>query len=392
MNRRSFIKATGAGLAGFALRGRGQTKSPNVLLVIVDQMRRPVWFRGNHLHNYEALRSESVEFTNHFVCSVPCSPSRACLMTGLTPSQNGAGCNDNDLINLTSPTIGDFFRGIGYQTPYFGKWHLGDEVGRTDFEFMTPDFVRGSRHGEDKEIVNTFKDWLPNRGSDPWIAIVSYLNPHGICGGNDWRHPPFWKINKLPDNHHDFGKYSSIRVGRENSRTPEQNDYESWLGYLNWYLYFSRRSDDRLGDIISAVKDVGIYEDTLIIFTSDHGEMAGSHGMIGKPPVPFTEVLQVPLLWRVPNGVPGHITQVGSNMDVFATLAAMLGQTLDGVDGHDLFTPRPDAYAYFEASLGNGKSCYGQRDARLAWMRYPAGLESYDLVKDPLMLNPEVFK
>ena len=57
---------------------------------------------------------------------------------------------------------------------------------------------------------------------------------------------------------------------------------------------------------------------------------------------------------------------------------------------HDLFSVRPDAYAYFEAKLHSGDICYGQRDSQSAWMTYPTGTETYDLVEDPLMLNPVV--
>ncbi len=127
INRRDFIKGSAAAGAGLALAGPrlfGQeiTSKPNVLLFLVDQMRQPKWFPAEaHLPNFETLKSAGIEFTRHFVSAVPCSPSRACLLTGLHIDQHGVKTNvggeEQESLNSAIPTLGHLFRQAGYQTP-----------------------------------------------------------------------------------------------------------------------------------------------------------------------------------------------------------------------------------------------------------------------------------
>jgi len=393
MDRRRFLQLTSlAGLFSALPFSSRSGSNPNILFIIVDQMRRPVWFRENRLPHYNKLRSESVEFTNHFVCSVPCSPSRACLMTGTYPNQHRAWKSpEKDGVGLDPaiPTIGSFFQGIGYQTVYFGKWHLGDEAGRSDFEFKTEDFISGPRHGEDKIIVDSFHSWVEeNADLGPWLAVVSLLNPHRICGHSDWANPPVRDIKRLPYNWLDFGKKPSLEIEWPGSSRFDTRDPNLALGYLNWYYYFNQRMDAHLGTIIAILKQLKIYRDTLVVFTSDHGEMGCSHGLARKPPVPYTEVLNVPLLIKLPGDKGYAVNSISENIDVFPTLTAMFGSIPDYLQGKNLLGRLPpNKYAYFEAMLESGKICYGQRDAKWSSFEYPNGKELYNLFKDPLMLN-----
>ncbi|HUT52386.1 MAG TPA: sulfatase-like hydrolase/transferase, partial [bacterium] len=303
MDRREFVKKSGAGGAALMLAGAGGARAagPNVLLFIVDQMREPRWFpEGARLPSLERLKQRGVAFTNHFVSAVPCSPSRACLMTGLHMDQNGVFNNMNRAeqppLDPGIPTIGRLFRDAGFSTPYFGKWHLGQpldnrERGGLDaygFEWLMSPPRRFAFPGllGDGSVARGAAEWIKGHASRgaPWLLTVSLVNPHDICSYPRLDVPPVLVpdvTERLPENWDDdlAGKPRCQREYQEAYAAAagkmDLNDEKTWRHYLDYYFYLTRRSDALLGEVLDALAASGQEGNTIVVFTSDHGDMLG---------------------------------------------------------------------------------------------------------------------
>lgn len=372
-DRRNFLKSAASGLAvgaaaslGISGRVRGADR-PNVMLVIVDQMRLPRWFpAGAHLPNYERLKSQGVEFVNHFVAAVPCSPSRACLFTGLHMDQNGVKTNisprsGQPALSPVLPNLGRLFQDSGYQTPYFGKWHLSparewkqDRLAPYGFELQPPDHSAGLFPGltNDPKWTSAAVQWLANPANhrSPWFLTVSLINPHDICSFPRVRVPsPLLPkvIDRLPDNWDDDLKskprcqaqyQQAYKVASGDMR---DDDPGLWKELLDEYYYLSRQMDRELGRLLAALEASGQAGRTVIVFTSDHGEMGGSHRLRAKGPFAYLENTNVPLVISGP-GVPKALrsSALSQNVDLFPTLAGLIGVDAKSqspiLPGHDL--------------------------------------------------------
>lgn len=315
MNRRNFISLTGAGALSSCVSNIDcpspvrRTKWPNVLLIIVDQMRRPIWFE-HPLPNYERMIVGGVDFTSHYCNAVPCSPSRACIMTGLYREEHRVLDNlhrKNNIqpdMNKSLITLGDLAQLAGYDTGYFGKWHLSQEVGGYGFDVFTDDHWgcvdAGCDH--DEHTTELALNWIHNRKS-PWFAVAGLVNPHDVCYVKGTAHTPLEMHTILPD-----------------------NIIESYMGVdecferLDYYYYFTRKMDDCLGTILDNTD-----RDTLVIFTSDHGEMCGSYGLTGKRAELYAENIHVPMVMQWSGLDHKAIKERTSSIDIFRTLWELWG-------------------------------------------------------------------
>lgn len=353
IDRRTVLKGTAAaagvaaaGIGGYQLLSRaGRDHSagrPNILVIIVDQMRAPQWFPdatklGELLPNLDRLRQRSVSFESHYSASNMCTPSRGVLTTGLYSHQTGClytgeGATESTLAPRF-PTWGTMLREQGYRTWWWGKWHLGDVADTTPDGLDVHGFSGGtypSPNGGpnqglklDHTIVDQFDGWFADHaGSGPWCTTVSLVNPHDIC---------WWPRNPLPDAvPHVF---SGLPVNFENAddlrrrgKPQLQIDYMNfmsplmtgpvpysgpemaaqWARCLDNYLWLHQQVDVQIGrvlDTLAARPDVE--RDTVVVFTSDHGEYAGSHGLRGKGAGIYEESIRVPLYIHDP---AGHLT------------------------------------------------------------------------------------
>jgi arylsulfatase A-like enzyme len=366
MDRREFVKKSGAGGAALMLAGAGsgaQAKRPNLLLFIVDQMREPRWFpESARLPNLTRLKDRGVAFTNHFVSAVPCSPSRACLMTGRHMDRNGVFNNMNareqPSLDPAIPTLGHVFRQAGYRTPYFGKWHLslkrdGAGLEPYGFDWIKPTPPRWPFPGlmGDGSVTDAALDWIkgPAGRGAPWFLTVSLINPHDICSYPRLDVPPFLVpdgTDRLPDNWND-DLANKPRCQREYQEayaavagTMSLNDEKTWRHYLDYYYYLTAKTDQLLGCTLDALSASGQSDNTVVIFTSDHGDMGGSHRLRSKGPCAYRENVNVPLVIADPRGVQGlRCEALCQNVDLFPTLAAIAGadpSSLPSLPGHDL--------------------------------------------------------
>lgn len=355
MKRREFIKTWASAMAGLAAgaAGAGALGRPNVLLILVDQMRRPRWFPEHAgLPNFERLKAGGIEFTRHYTSAVPCSPSRACLFTGLHMDQHGVSLNVNnrdfqESLDPCIPTLGHMFRDAGYRTPYFGKWHLTlkeeyKKEGLAAYGFE--EWNEPDRHGIpyegiifDRSYADGAIDWIEREGrKGPWFLVCSLINPHDICFYPRFDVPPVFirdVFDKLPENWHDdlsgkprcqaeYAVTSSAVSGKMGA-----NDEKTWLHYLDYYYYLTLRIDMQLGRILNALEASGQARDTIVIFTSDHGDMGGSHGLRAKGPFVYEENTNVPLVISWPGRLAGGVSTgaLSQNVDLFPTLAGLVG-------------------------------------------------------------------
>jgi arylsulfatase A-like enzyme len=337
MKRRTFLKnagLTGAAVLGASV-GRPTTRSsstsgsassavkPNILVIIVDQLRIPRWFPNQAqldqlLPNVAALRRRSVSFKRHYTAATACTPSRAALLTGLYTHQTAmlttivvgddpnrtTGTPTEPPLNPGFPTWGTALRGMGYQSWWFGKWHLtnGDQCDLSPYGFNggtcpSPNGFPGQGQYQDPCIVNQFSEWIAtsNAAAGPWCTTVSLNNPHDIawyfryteCPNVNQVSPPRI-IGKLPGN---FETPDSLRLNKPGLQTQLWQGTaealgllpysgpgfeEGWVELLNLYLLFQTYVDVQIGRVMSALAASPYAQNTVVVFTADHGEYAGS--------------------------------------------------------------------------------------------------------------------
>jgi len=391
---------TGPVQAATARRGR-----PNILLVVSDQERQRAWLPpAVRLPWRERLMAEGLEFTSYFTHSSPCSPSRASLLTGRYLP--GHGVTDNVImpehaeLDPSIPTIGSLLRTGGYRTSYIGKWHLSQAThpdlegyGFSDWEGNDRHFMGWAGTGVhfDPIIASNAAHWLrANAGApgastgQPWFLTVALVNPHDVMWfpvdqpGYAERHPDevagirrvlesaAWKeddalpvygepydevVDALPANFSDdlHAKPEAHRQWRWDQQHGlwgyiDPSDTKSWLRHLDYYVELHRLADRSLGTVLEALEESGAWDETVVIFTSDHGDMCGSHGLRSKGPFVYDEIMRVPLYIRAPGvtqpatSTPSLATHVDlasticSLADVDPAPAADEGPTLQGVD------------------------------------------------------------
>jgi arylsulfatase A-like enzyme len=298
------------------------------------------------------------------------------------------------------------FAGAGWATAWFGKWHLSenDAIPRYGFAHVfQPARGNNGREG-DPEVAAHAAEWIRARpASEPWLAVVSILNPHDI--GEPERYADV-EIEpypvELPASFHDDptaeGRAPELRAhagSRRENRTPR--DQAEWIHYLRVYCHLLERIDPYLGAVLDAVESRSDAGRTIIVYTSDHGEMGGAHGMAQKRFL-YEESVRVPLILVAPGQTPGENRErLASNVDLVPTLAALAGVAWPtALPGRDLLAPPPDATTAGEEAVFSEVSIpstrvRAERDlTRMVRTRdwkyvlYPSGAEElYDTRADP---------
>jgi arylsulfatase A-like enzyme len=358
-----------------------QRDQPNVLLIVSDEERRNDWLRGYvDLPSHDRLRSDGLEFSRHYTHSSPCSPSRASLYTGQYLPQHGVVDNvsfpAHKALDPAIPTIGSLMRDEGYESAYLGKWHISHEErppmeshGYSGWQGNDMHFVGGAWTGRyfDPEIVSHAIDWLENRPTDkPWFLTVALVNPHDVMWypidqpSYQAEHPRDRKafefikemrtsglplvppsedyprlFDSLPENFgDDLHTKPEIQRAWRHVRNSEHfvgsmdlADTNAWLRQLDYYAYLHQELDSSLDTLLGGLDRLGIYDDTTIVYTSDHGDACGSHGLRAKLPCVYEEVMGVPLIIKAPGQTtPGSTTEaLGTHVDLAATIASLGG-------------------------------------------------------------------
>lgn len=362
---------------------RPRLKNPNFLFIFTDQERyRATWPKGLELPAHERLQRTGTTFHKHYCPATMCTSSRSVMMTGLTTPNNGMfeNCDVPYIGSLSTkiPTIGHMLRKAGYYTAYKGKWHLSrkfdvdeperlltDEMEQYGFaDYFSPGDMIGHTLGGyqfDNLVAGSAVTWLRRRGrplmdeGKPWSLTVSLVNPHDVMYFNtdapgeqvqDTGHlmmhaarapdHPLYKASwdiptpktlKEPMNvpgrpkaHGEFVKVWDYVLGH----IPLEE--ERWRRFNDYYINCIRDVDQQISYILRELDALGLSENTVIIFTSDHGEAAGAHGLHGKGPFAYEETMHLPMYIVHPDVRGGQDCQaLTSHIDFVPSLLSMAG-------------------------------------------------------------------
>jgi arylsulfatase A-like enzyme len=340
MERRQFLLGA-AGGAAFPLR------PPNVLFILADQWRAQTMPGAGdkqlHAPNLARLAREGVHFDRVYACYPLCSPSRASLITGRFPHSAGVPHNDVPLPQR-EPSIAAQLREAGYVTGYIGKWHLDGEERpgfvppgprRRGFDYWaafnrghryydsiyfrdTPDEIRPAGFEPDYQTALAI-DFIRKNKAKPFYLFLSWGPPHTP------RQPPG-----------DWKNYYEPSQFQLRPNVPASYEKQARLGHAGYYGLCSAL-DQCLGRILAVLDQENLAADTLLVFTSDHGDMLGSHGLEYKN-VPYEEASRIPLLMRYPRKLAAGARQdfLVSNVDLMPTMLAMCGANVpEGVQGRN---------------------------------------------------------
>jgi arylsulfatase A-like enzyme len=351
MNRRSFLIAAGAQLAA------APAKRPNVLFILPDEWRaQATGYNGDtnvHAPALDRLQRESVNFENAISGNPVCCPFRASLMTGQYPLHNGVFINDVEL-KPNGPTLGETFAKAGYRTGFIGKWHLyGSPDGKYGrrLAYIPPDKRFGFDYWKACECSHDYNHSLYYEGDDPapkyWPGYDAIAQTTDACAFIEKQAksadpyflvlsmgPPHFPLATAPERYQAQFRERAIEL-RPN--VPEDRRKEA-TGMLRGYYAHMAAVDDCLASLLSTLDRTGTADDTIVVFTSDHGDMMLSQGLTTKLH-PWDESIRVPFLLRYPTkyGRKGRRVRTPLNSpDIMPTLLGACGLAVpDSVDGTD---------------------------------------------------------
>lgn len=287
---------------------------PNIIYIMTDQQTATAMScAGNpdlHTPNMDRLAEHGVRFENAY-CSLPLSgPSRASMFTGYTPTEAGLQENETPMPDsLRTQTLGTLMSEAGYQCAYAGKWHVNTNSlpGKHAFGFE-------NLHGhDDTGLAEACVSFLQRKQDKPFFLVASFDNPHNICEYARHQNPPFADFEEpalkdcpgLPNNFA-VNPYDADALAFEKTRNhrlyPTRNyTPDEWRRYRNAYYRLIETVDAEIGKIVNEVEKLNLWKNTVIIFTSDHGDGCGAHQWNQKTAL-YEEVVNVPFIVCLPNG------------------------------------------------------------------------------------------
>ena len=321
-------------------------KHPNLIFVFADQWRgQATGYAGDpnaRTPNLDRFAAEGVNAVNAVSCCPVCSPYRASLVTGQYPLTNGIFVNDQPLLGgFTS--IADALNDAGYDTGYIGKWHL-HAGGRS--KYIPPEHRLGFRFWRALECTHEYnnsryyfgdsseqKTWPGYDAIAQTEEACRFIREERVVGKPfalflSWG-PPHDPYPTAPEQFHDD------RPIELRPNVPGEAEKQA-RGSLEGYYAHIAALDHCFGELLEQVEASGLVEDTIVVFTSDHGDMLGSHGL-WKKQHPHDESVLVPFLIRGPGLTPLKVTTPLNVPDLMPTLLSMCGAEIpSGVQGEDL--------------------------------------------------------
>lgn len=323
-------------------------KRPNILFVFPDQLgARWLPMYDNPVvkaPNLERFAETSTVFTHAITTSPVCTPYRGCLLTGRYPSQTGVLENGQALPD-DAVTFAHLLNEAGYDTHYVGKWHLSGDPQQN--RWVPPEkrggfqhFVGWESHHVDHNAGLIWEDdpdeviqmmghetdgltdlairqlYTAVQSDNPFCMVVSYQAPHPPCS------PP----DEYLDLYDDVDLFQEPTADRSAYYDrPEWNaDYDVET-FRKRYFGEITQIDHAFGQLLDTLENLDLTDNTLVIFTSDHGEMAGARGLFGKG-VMYAEALHIPLIVRYPGQRQYRSSDVvASTVDFLPTLLDYVG-------------------------------------------------------------------
>lgn len=332
---------------------------PNILIVLTDEERERVWFPDHvRFPHRERLAARGMRFTNHHVHTFPCTPSRATILTGRHATQTGMFDNVNFSwqrpLNPAIPTLGRLLSTAGYRCGYLGKWHLGGESRRNGLlPYGFTDWRAPDTHGTpylghfiDGRTAEQAARWISRHAADdrPWLLVCSFVNPHDIMLYPRFRKPRVTDHGaQLPPNFGDTLLTKPVtqrywKVTCDITGGTVRDDH-AWRRLINAYIDLTIEVDRHIGTVLSALTSSGAESNTLVLSTSDHGDLAGAHGLRQKAANLYRENAQVPLTMAWPGTIPAASTtrRLSGAVDLLPTLLSVAGaRPTEDLPGRDL--------------------------------------------------------
>jgi arylsulfatase A-like enzyme len=377
-----------------------QERPYNLILIINDQETNHLLAKGDYqLPARQAIRNHGVTFTNHYTAAAMCSPSRATFLTGVTPQVHGV-FDQVDYSFVPSldpkrPNMGSILKNLGYRTAYFGKFEMDKKLlvssPTTNYSTLAKAYgfdvfnYDGDVSGEplqgythDIYYVGEAIRWLKknavsSKTKQPFFMVISLLNPHDIMFGDAnianlpvvqkaqvpvIFSPPAtslyakkWQFTLSPTLAESlttsgmpnaFSEYQKGWSGTLGYIPTDRTDM--WRNYYNYYLNTLQDNDHSLQLVIDTINQMGLWENTVVILTADHGEMGGAHGGLrGKGPMAYEENAHIPLVIAHPKTSPGTTcSALTSHLDLLPTLVGLTGLPQAKVKESNQFLPGHD--------------------------------------------------
>jgi choline-sulfatase len=386
MKRREFITATAASAVGLMLGrkapARDKLQPPNILFIMTDQQHAGMmsctgnkWLKTPAM---DRLAASGTRFERAFASNPVCVPCRFSLQTGLMPSAIGMSHNGDSgkaavTEKMVRQSLGRLFRDAGYETVYGGKVHLPRKM--KDVEKLG---YRNLTNNRRQGLGDACAEFLKGRHEKPFLLFASFINPHDICymAINDFNRtqqkPPIdnedsriceavldqarktgdisafveKNCSPLPANHavpEDepeciMAKYINPRPFQAYTR--EKWTQDQWRLHRWAYCRLTEMVDKEIGIVLDALKEAGLEGNTLIVFTSDHGDMDSAHKLEHKQ-VLYEESVRVPFIMsyagRIPTSVINNTHLVSNGLDLLPTLCDYAGIKIpEGLPGRSL--------------------------------------------------------
>ncbi|MFW6302985.1 MAG: sulfatase [Candidatus Sumerlaeota bacterium] len=354
---------------------------PNLLFIYTDEQAiSTLKAYGNdqiEMPNLNRFSEQCVVFEKAYVTQPVCTPSRSTLLTGQYPHSNG--CVQNNIPLRPDTKCVPEMVSDQYVTAHHGKWHLGDEIfaqhGFEEFVSIEDMYIGYYSEGRDREERSDYHHYLVDQGftpnennifqrhitarypeehtkaafvadnaarflkehrDDPFVLFVNFLEPHmPFFGPRDDMYDR--DSIPLPDNFEDIpDKGVPVRLRAHYKRRhgaggpdEEAEGPEKWKDLIARYWGLASMVDTQVGKIFDALEELGLDENTIVVFTSDHGDMMGAHGLVAKC-VQYEEAVRVPLFIRMPGQKQGHrVKGAVSQIDVVPTVLDLMGEPRD---------------------------------------------------------------
>jgi N-acetylglucosamine-6-sulfatase len=389
---------------------------PNFIFMITDDQRadalghvqknlgtagRFPWFT-NSTPNIDKLASQGARFRTAFVTSAICSPSRAAFLTGRYNHLNGVA-NNTTPFPPSNTTWASLLGDAGYKTDYIGKWHMQKQTERPGFQYHASYIGQGvytNCNFRVNGIVTNTVGWVDDvstdfalkkiqehaAASEPFAMVIGFKSPHTPFTPPD-RHKTKFSTNtpravvatNLPP----------YTVTHPNLRTPPIGDIRNYFRSLCGV-------DDNVGRIMKSLDQLGLTQNTVVIYTSDNGFFLGEH-RLGDKRAAYENSIRVPLIFRYPARVPAGklVDQITLNIDLAPTILELAGlpipQDIQGSSWVPLLTNQPVSwrtgffYEYFKEGFPEVPTMTAYRTKTAKIIKYynqPGWTELFDLTTD----------
>ena len=387
---------------------------PNILFIYSDQHRYDCVGANGHpllrTPNIDRLAAEGANFAHAFTPIPMCVPARCSMLTGMWAPAHGVIFNfDGETwrpLDPSLPTSSAAVQAAGYHTIHVGRWHVDPE--RTPLDFGFHDYVPGWRYLQWRRargIPPTPKDegwwgqtdpyptpeesplgwaagqvidWMERscQETDPFFIRWHTVEPHYAC------HPcePFasmydpGEIDPWPGFADEFAGKPYVQREMPLARGTGELSWREWAPFVARYFATVSLLDSQIGRVLDALERLGIAEDTLVIYSADHGDMCGSHHMVDKHYVMYDDVVRVPLLMRWPGVIPA-----GRSVEAFVANAVDFASTFCDAAGAET----PDTFAGMSLlPLARGDTDAGREDVLSTYHGNQFGSYSQRMIRD----------